>query len=346
MQRHLKSILKKLPVEITRDKVHDALRLGLQSALAAAVTFLIMKTASLTEVFLAVLSAVLVVERSIGNSINNAQGRILSNVLGILIGFVFVSIIPFGYSTVISLVVTMFIMNAIASFKPSWRYGTVAAVAISLGSENDVLQMSLDRLIAIGIGIGVGLFMTTVIWPEKANKRVLKHLRDALNSACDRFQIAYNNSRSENKEGAEKVADNFHSSLGKAKADLASIRFEKKTKYEKLIDGTEKLYNSILIIHRVAKSSKTTLLNQGDEFIKDVEDLNEKTCEIVNYLNNKEIVNDGDMEAFGKLIERIKKNVLELDDDTEQDIFRHAFIFGIEEIHESLQLLIALLKSE
>lgn len=346
MQKFFKSIFKKLPVEITRDKVHDALRLALQSSIAAGVTFLIIKTFDLPQPFLAVLSAVLVVERSIGNTINHAKGRVLATLVGSAIGFAFVSIIPYGFATVVSLVVTMFIMNAIASFKPSWRYGVVASVAISLGSESDALQISFDRLIAIGIGIVVGLVATTLIWPESASKRAKKHLRNALNTACDRFEIAFKNTRSDDNDDATKVADNFHASLGNAKEAAGSIRFGNKKKIKKLIDATEKLYNSILIVHRVADSNNTTLLSEGDETIKNAEDLNEKTCEIVSSMVNKQMVEDEKLKDLGTLINKIKENILALDEDPEQDVFRKAFIFGIQEIQESLQILEEILETD
>ena len=339
LKKLLKKILHKLPQEITRDKVRDATRLALQSSLSAAVTFFIIRTFGLPEMFLALLSAVLVVEPSIGNSINHAKGRILATIVGSLIGFAFVSIIPYGYGTILSLVVTMFVMNAVASFKPSWRYGVVASVAISLGSEKDALQISIDRLIAIGIGIVVGLLVTAVIWPEKSSSRAGKHLRNALNEACNRFKIAFGNTRSEENEDASEVADNFHTSLGNAKEAAKSIRFGDKNKIRKLIDATEKLYNSILIVHRVAESTDTTLLNKGDDSKRNAAELNEKTCEIINSLINKEMVEDEKMEEFAKLTKQIKNNVLNNRDDQKGGVFEYALIFGIEEIHESLRVL-------
>lgn len=320
--------------------------MALQSSIAAAITFTVVKYFDSDEIFLAILSAVLVVERSIGNTINHAKGRVLATVVGSGIGFAFVTIIPTGYATIISLVVTMFVMNAIASFKPSWRYGVVASVAISLGAESDALQISLDRLLNIGIGITIGLIVTAVIWPEKASDRARKHLRSALNIASNRFEIAFKNTRTDKKEDATKVANNFHSSLGNAKNAAGSIRFGKKNKINNLIDATEKLYNSILIIHRVSDSKDTTLLDDGDESVKNAEDFNQQTCEIIKTIVNNDRVEDEKMETFKSLVRKIKKNINDLDEDKNQTVFRNAFIFGIEEIQESLFILEDILESD
>ena len=335
----LTSIADRLPKIFTKDNIKDALRLALQSSIAAAACFFLLKTFNISEVFLGVLSAVLVVERSIGNTINHAKGRIFATIVGSGIGFIFVSLIPFGYATVVSLIITMFVMNAIASFKPSWRYGVVASVAISLGADGDALSISIDRLIAIGIGITIGLVATAIIWPETARKRTSKHLRRALKTACDRFKIAFKNSRTEDNDDASETADNFHTSLGKAKDASASIKFGDKEKYLNLIDCTEKLYNSILIIHRVADSTDTTMLSEGDASIANADKLNEQTCDIVDALIKDEPISIKRIETFNQLIEDISSNILGLEDDPDQKLYRNAFVFGIKEIQESLMIL-------
>jgi len=339
MLKYLQSLFHKLPVEITRDKLRDALRLALQSSIAAAVTFTVMRTFGFPEIFLAIMSAVLIMESSIGNTFNSAKGRVLATIVGIVIWSIFVSIIPYGYGTVVSLLVTMFIMNAIASFQPSWRYWVVAAVAISLGSENDLLEISLDRLLAIGIGIWVGLLVAGIIWPEKSSNRALKHIRYSLNRAQDIFKVTFKNIRSDENDNSSNIVNDFHLSLGKAKDAVENIHLEKVDKYNKLIDGTEKLYNSILIIHRVSNNSDTSLLNYWDNFKKNCDEFSEKTCEILTSLINKEMVDDTIMQEYKTLIKKIKKSVLQENNNEDQDVFRHAFVFGIQEIHESLRVL-------
>ncbi|WAC02233.1 hypothetical protein N7U66_00105 [Lacinutrix neustonica] len=65
----------KFPIAITFDENNkkDAFRPALQSAVAAIIAFVIMKSLGLPEVFLCVLSAVLIVEPSIGNTISQAE---------------------------------------------------------------------------------------------------------------------------------------------------------------------------------------------------------------------------------------------------------------------------------
>ncbi|WP_430412791.1 FUSC family protein [Kordia sp.] len=332
-------IFKNIPVELTRDKLRDAFRLALQSSIAAALAFTVMESFGLPEVFLAVLSAVLIVEPSIGDTFSNAKGRVLATIAGSIIGFIFISLIPWGFGTAISLLIGIFIMTGVASIHPSWRYGVVAVVAISLASEGEAIGMSLDRLFAIAIGIVVGLVCTAIIWPEKASKRANKHLRKALNAASKRFEVAYRNTKSDDKDDAKNIADDFHTSLGKAKGAAKVIRLSDTQRVFDQIDATEKLYNSILIIHRVAESADTTILDDNAGIKNDTEKLKKHASELIKQMVNRKTIAQEDMDDFSDLVEKIKGEVNVDSDNVEQNMFRHAFVFGITEIKESLQLL-------
>ena len=112
-----------------------------------------------------------------------------------------------------------------------------------------------------------------------------------------------------------------------------------KQKYQKIIAGIEKLYNSILIIRRVSNNSSTSLLDYGKEFRENCDKLSEKTCEIITRIINKEMIEDQTLESYQKLIHKIKNRILEGSEREENDIFRHAFVFGIQETQESLRVL-------
>jgi len=51
------------------------------------------------------------------------------------------------------------------------------------------------------------------------------------------------------------------------------------------------------------------------------------------------MVDDTIMQEYKTLIKKIKKSVLQENNNEDQDVFRHAFVFGIQEIHESLRVL-------
>lgn len=330
---------RKIPKRIANDQMRDAVRLALQSGLAASLTFLIMNILSMPERFLAVLSTVLVLEPSIGDTINHGKSRILSTAVGCLIGFVFISFIPYGTATAIGLFVTAFIMSFVVGFKSEWSYGLVGAVAIAMGSESDVLATTIERLMAIAVGIVVGLIISALIWPDSARKRTKKYLRKALSQACNRFELALQNTMQEDKEGANKIADNFYTNLGNAKETASAIKWGNSKSLKELIKATEKLYNSILIVHRVGVKAPSNLLSEGVEIEDKSKEIQETACGIITNLINNEKIEQKSLEEFSELIEDSKRQVIRLQEGEEVMIYRHSFIFGMIEIRESLQTL-------
>ncbi len=321
---------------ISKDQKRDALRLALQSAIAAALCYYIMKTLDTPERFLGILSAVLVIEPSIGNTFSQAKGRMLSTLVGIFIGIVFVVLLPWELGVILSLLLSMFVINGIASFKPEWRYGVVAAVALALGSESDALELSIDRLIAIAIGAAVGILVAFIVLPEAAEKRSKRYIRKALANTRDRYQTAYQNTRSKDNKKYSRVSEKFHFNLNKAKNSANTITFNDKDSFHQLINATEKLYNSILIIHRVANKSNDGVSDGESGIEKDSEKVFEASHKIIDKFSKNKAVPQEDIDQFSKLIDKTKENINRGSDKSELNVLRMTFLFGLTEIQDSI----------
>ncbi|MDO1501861.1 FUSC family protein [Winogradskyella maritima] len=324
-----------IPFNFSKVEIKDALRLALQSAVSAALTFVILKYFNLPEVFVAVLSAVLVVEPSIGNTFIAAKGRVLATIVGSAIGFILLVVIPWGFGTALSLAIAMFVLNGISSFKPTWRYGVVAAVAIALGSTNDAWDTSLDRIIAIGIGVAVGILVSFVVWPEKSETRTKRHIKNALRALYKRFEFAIDNTRSEENEGSAH-ASKFHESLSKAKQSVGSITFNDPKGFRNQINQIEKLYNSTLIINRVALNTKADVTDGDSGIEKNTEDLKLCALDLIKDLIDNECASEEKLEEFKEQISKVKDNFKNSEDNRDLNLLRHAFVFGVLEIQDSL----------
>lgn len=334
----MKPILKLL--NISKFQLRDATRLGIQSAFAAALTYSLLVFFDFDEVFVAVLSAVLVVEPSIGDTYNSAKGRIIATLLGSSIGFICSLIFTWGWPVILSLVISMLVINAISSLHPSWRYGVVAAVAISVSSDQDAFSTSIDRLIAIGIGVTIGIVVSFAIWPDKASNRVNRFLRRSLLATIKRFEIAFRNTRAEEKTDAYKARESFHSNISKAKSVVKFVQFGNKSKLSKQIDIVEKLYNSILIIHRVSDKKHEHITSGEAGIEKDADKVQKKINEILRKIIDGENVPNNLIDNLSELISSIKKSINQSEDNSESNILRFTFIFGLMEIESSINSLV------
>ncbi|MEM8756940.1 MAG: FUSC family protein, partial [Planctomycetota bacterium] len=160
--------------------VKDAARLSVQTAVSAAAMYTLMRALGLPEIFVGVLSAVLIVQPSLGSTLGSGMRRVLATVVGCAIGVVTVLAIPYGYGTAGALAISMLVMNAVASFRPDWKYGVVAAVAISMSANENALQAAGFRALSIGIGVAVGILTSVVVWPEMASTRCERKLTETL----------------------------------------------------------------------------------------------------------------------------------------------------------------------
>ena len=150
-------VTKILPFETSQREMKDAARLAMQSAVAAAATYLAMQVIGMPEKFVGILSAVLVIQPSVGNTMGEAWDRVAATLIGSAIGAACLLLLSGAYATAGALALSMLVINAVAGFRPEWRYGAVAAVALSLGAESDLWQTTQDRALAIGLGALIGI---------------------------------------------------------------------------------------------------------------------------------------------------------------------------------------------
>lgn len=231
----------------------DALRLGLQSAVAAAAFFIVHRSLGWSEAFVGVLSAVLIVQPSVGSTINAGLNRFLATLLGSSIGVICLLILPQGYGTAAALAVCMFAVNTVAGFKPDWRYGVVAAVAISMGGEGDAAQIAIDRSIAIGLGVAIGLITSLTIWPDSAKKRTTRHLRTALGAIANRVDHVILQLTKTDAKAPSDGQDAYHRAISDAQDALGGIRGDDKSRYSEACGLIQHLYTSIILLKRAAE---------------------------------------------------------------------------------------------
>lgn len=184
--RTLSGLLGRAGLSFDGATLRDASRLALQSGAASVAAYLALRAIGSEELFVGILSAVMILQPSIGGTMQSARARLSASVLGSAIGLACLFALPAGYGTAIGLLMTMFVLNGLAVLRPAWSYGIVAAVALSISSD-DLVQASIDRLLAIGIGGALGLIVAAILWPDTAGARFERHMASALRTLRSAF---------------------------------------------------------------------------------------------------------------------------------------------------------------
>lgn len=315
-------------------ELRDASRMGVQSAVSAAATFVILQAFGLDERFVGIISAVLVVRPSIGSTLGAAKQRFAATIIGSLVGLLCLWVLPGGYGTVIALAVSMMAMNFIAGLWPEWQYGAVAAIAISLGSEQNSMDTAGARAISIGIGSLVGTLTALIVWPDPAKKRAERHLRRALEAVADRLEAILEATKGERSDTGDDARDGYHEAISHAREAADAVRIGSDDRLSKELRHTNRLYNSLLILKRLAGEG-VQLDEEDEEFAKRVESTTELACRIVRDLSSdSDTSSDRLRELRDELRETRRCEVG--DDEGERVIHRHALIFGLDELEDAL----------
>lgn len=233
----------------------DAARLAVQSAAAGAGALLAMRSVDLPEEFLGVLSAVLVVQPSVGNTIGAGRDRVVATLVGSGLGLACLAAVPGGLGTAAVLAVVLLVINGIAGLQPEWRYGVVAAIALALGSGEDLWQTAQDRGLAIVVGSLIGIAVSFVVWPDTAKARFGRHMRSALESIDKRLDAAVASATEEDHDGGEDARKQFHEEIDGARQAAAGLVYTDAAPYQRKIEAVIGLYNSVLFVNRVAEET-------------------------------------------------------------------------------------------
>lgn len=319
---------------LSKHQARDAVRLGLQSAVAAAVVYGLMQSMSIPEKFVGVLSAVLVIETSIGESIGNSTDRFLATIVGCLIGISCLYLMPSGYGVIGGLAISMFVMNGISAFKPTWRYGVVAAVALSINPAENPMTVAWDRSIAIGLGVVIGTLAAIVVWPDKSSSRAWRHIKLAQACIADYLEDAVDESIS-NKHDTDfdTYANRYSTHISAARSLTAQVRFSDNDKLKEALEATDNLNHAVTLIKTI--SGKTDNVHKDSKDVKDViATVSETFCEAARKLANSESLKDV---SFDKLDKEIKKLSTALDDAGSEDtVEQSAFVFAVTQTRNSL----------
>lgn len=281
-------------------KTRDALRLGLQSAFAASATFIIIHAFGLPQAFVGVISAVLIVQPSIGATASAGWDRFMATLVGSTAGLICLFLVPVGWGSAAALAVSIFVITFVAGFRPAWRYGVVATVALALAASNGTMDVATDRALSIGVGIVVGIVTSLLVWPDSANARTRRHMRDALAAIARRQDAVL---RLSNGDAVEDSRRSFDRALTHARESADRMRGDGARQAQRRLELIEDLYNAIILLRRALKQLDPSE-EERDRLRAALKSVNSVSTEIVQTLADGETPTQ--IEALQTEVERFE----------------------------------------
>jgi uncharacterized membrane protein YccC len=148
--------------------------------MAAVLAYLGATYFELPQGYWSVMTAILVVQSSVGASLGLAFDRLLATVLGAALGGLLVAV--FGDLKVPLLVLSVALLAYLATYRPSLRLAPVTAAIVILSDPHygSAITAAVHRVLEIGIGATIAILVSLVLFPSRAGAALANHVAKSL----------------------------------------------------------------------------------------------------------------------------------------------------------------------
>jgi uncharacterized membrane protein YccC len=139
-----------------------------RTTIAAAVSFLIARLFRMPEAYWATISTIVVMQSTLGGSLQISRDRFLGTLLGAIAGGLLARYFPPVWWVFALGIFVLGILCALFRLQNAYRFaGITLAIIVLIPHTDAAVIVALHRFVEVSIGIVVGL-AATIIWPASA----------------------------------------------------------------------------------------------------------------------------------------------------------------------------------
>lgn len=314
----------------------DVLRLALQAGAAAAIAATAMQAIGRGELFLAVISAVLVLQRNRDATLDSAGERVAGAVTGTVVGVLALLLLRPVMPDPLPLLAAMIMMGALAAWKPSLKYGLVAAAGIAVASDQSLWDTTISRTLAIFVGGGIGIAVGFILLAESALSRAKRQLGDTLNCCRRLLDLTLKNALDE-EQALSDVHSRFTRSLATVKDTVNAGTLNRAvigSAFSDAVHGCERLWHALIILDRVGENAEGTVALE-QELRERLNRIRANASEALACLAKLRSVPDHDINSLGAACREAHQAFRHGHSD-EEEVRGIALIFGLSEVSRNI----------
>jgi uncharacterized membrane protein YccC len=336
-------------IDQVRSNRRDSLRVGLQTAVAAASTYGVIHAVGLDEhLSWAVIASLFTISVSADSSVMQGLGRIAGAFLGVALGLATGML---GGPVVIGLALAAAAANMVASVWPNLRYAAVTAAIVALEPSPDAIDATI-RAGAILLGTALGVLVTFVVWPRFGRQRVADTLRAALGDCETLLRLIVQGVETDEREERDATHARFLSRLERLHGQVGETYFSPRlpsgAPLRRAAIALENLWHALVILDRAISDERTVI---GPDVLRDlrpaIRRVQEVSLSVIRDLGASIGSDDAPAPSTDLLCAAIAEARARADDccgDAQRALGVHAVVFALDELDERLVQLVQVLR--
>lgn len=320
---------------IDRDTRRDALRLGVQSAIAAALAWLVAEWLRLDH-FLVIMMAVTALERSVGGTMGQGRIRLESAAAGTVLGFLAALVVPDAWGTAPAVALALLVAGTAMALRANWQLAVVPVVGMAIAERGELLDTAGTTALGILLGAVISLLVSFLVWPDRAEARFERQYRRALRATATRLSDAIEATVEEGRTPrVEEHVSAWNEAVWLAAEALGQARLVNREGMERRLDALRELHASVTILDRAAETASPPL--SVEVMRNQVERLRRNAVEVLRALSEgREAAAGQRLGAMDATLERLREAMQE-DDPLSAEHEAHAAVaFGLREVRRTL----------
>ncbi|WP_114943697.1 FUSC family protein [Microvirga calopogonii] len=243
------------------------LKLALRVTIAGTLAYVVTKILDLPQGYWAVITAVVVMQASVGASLKAAVERFSGTLAGAIYGGLVAALAPHDspLSLGITIVVALFPLALLAAVKPAFRVAPITSLIMLLpptGQAIGPLASAFDRVLEITLGNIVGVVVSLFILPARAHVLLTEAAARVVTLNAELFSvfIAELTASPQGRSALQKLHPQIRSALKKAEAAAEEATRERKSHLteapdpEPLIRTLYRVRHDLVMIGRASSS--------------------------------------------------------------------------------------------
>jgi dienelactone hydrolase len=243
------------------------LKLALRVTIAGVLAYAITRFFHMPQGYWAVITAVVVMQASVGGSLKAAMERFSGTLAGALYGGVIAAFLPHGSALTLgfAIIVALFPLAVLAAVKPAFRVAPITSLIMLLpptGQAIGPLASVVDRVLEITLGNIVGVLVAVFVLPARAHTLMTEAAAKvvSLNAELVSVFIDELTAGPTGRQTLQKIHPQIRSALKKAEAAAEEAARERRTHLteapdpEPLIRTLYRVRHDLVMIGRAASS--------------------------------------------------------------------------------------------